>query len=332
MGIHLLTGAGFSRNWGGWVATEVFDYLLGCREVHQAPALRALLWRHQQKNGFESALAEVQRQYSRIQSGAYLTLLQELQSAINGMFEHMNRHLFSVEWELSRQSDRQITTFLARFDSIFTLNQDQLLEHHYWPELYRGPNQSAWLGLQLPATVRTNPQVADRHGQAGPRTLLNDQQTFRVEEGMQPLFKLHGSSGWSAPHMMGNAMILGDNKASDINYFPALNWYFERFEASLTEPGARLMIIGYGFRDPHINSSLIHAIREHGLKIFVIDPFGSEVAARLNPTVNAPIKGPPTILEEAFVEGLIGASRRSLREIFGNDSVEFAKILRFFEV
>ena len=24
----LLTGAGFSRNWGGWLSSEVYDYLL----------------------------------------------------------------------------------------------------------------------------------------------------------------------------------------------------------------------------------------------------------------------------------------------------------------
>ena len=30
---YLLLGAGFSRNWGGWVASEAFEYLLGCPEI-----------------------------------------------------------------------------------------------------------------------------------------------------------------------------------------------------------------------------------------------------------------------------------------------------------
>jgi hypothetical protein len=38
----LLTGAGFSRNWGGWLATEAFEYLLGAVEVDDQ--LRHLLW------------------------------------------------------------------------------------------------------------------------------------------------------------------------------------------------------------------------------------------------------------------------------------------------
>jgi len=34
MGQHfLLTGAGFSRNWGGWLVNEAFEYLLGSKGV-----------------------------------------------------------------------------------------------------------------------------------------------------------------------------------------------------------------------------------------------------------------------------------------------------------
>ena len=54
----LLTGAGFSRNWGGWLATEAFEYLIGCPEVDEP--LRRLLWKHKSRGGgFEDALAEL---------------------------------------------------------------------------------------------------------------------------------------------------------------------------------------------------------------------------------------------------------------------------------
>src|ERR1700733_9926625 len=33
MTLILLTGAGFSRNWGGWLASEAFEYVLGCSDV-----------------------------------------------------------------------------------------------------------------------------------------------------------------------------------------------------------------------------------------------------------------------------------------------------------
>jgi hypothetical protein len=42
---YLLTGAGFSANWGGWVASEAFENLLGTPEIMADPNLRDLLWR-----------------------------------------------------------------------------------------------------------------------------------------------------------------------------------------------------------------------------------------------------------------------------------------------
>jgi len=40
----LLFGAGFSRNWGGWLADEAFEYLLGHPRIDDG--LRVLLWRY----------------------------------------------------------------------------------------------------------------------------------------------------------------------------------------------------------------------------------------------------------------------------------------------
>ena len=57
----LLLGAGFSRNWGGLLANEVFDYLIGQQNVAQDGYLRSLLWNHRTTGGFENALAEASR-------------------------------------------------------------------------------------------------------------------------------------------------------------------------------------------------------------------------------------------------------------------------------
>jgi hypothetical protein len=51
----LLTGAGFSRNWGGWVTNEALEYLVGCPEV--TPNIGNVLWRNKLKGlGFEGPL------------------------------------------------------------------------------------------------------------------------------------------------------------------------------------------------------------------------------------------------------------------------------------
>jgi hypothetical protein len=327
----LLTGAGFSRNWGGWLAYEVFEYLLGCDEISNSPQLRQLLWQHQQQNGFESALAEVQRNYI-FDHVNHLNDLRRLQLAINGMFGHMNRNFFEEQrFEWTQDREMTVTHFLARFDALFTLNQDLLLEHHYNPENDGPPGRARWLGLQLPGMVAGPAQMPPAaRGLAQWMWVAGDQGNFQVQAGMQPLFKLHGSTSWS-DRINESVMILGDNKARDIGMFPILNWYFERFEEYLCQPDTRLMVIGYGFRDAHVNEVIIRGVRDHGLKLYVIDPAGSDLAKRLNPTANAQIQGRPTELEDAFAAGLIGASRRSLREIFGSDKVEFQKVKRFFE-
>lgn len=90
------------------------------------------------------------------------------------------------------------------------------------------------------------------------------------------------------------------------------------------------MVIGYSFRDDHINKVLQVAIAK-GLKMFVIDSNGIDVAKVLNPTAQAGRIYAKTSLEEDVQYALIGASRRLLREIFGNDEIERAKVMRFFE-
>jgi hypothetical protein len=53
-----LLGAGFSRNWGGWLASEAFEYLLGCRKLD--PQTKGLLWAQRNLGGFEATLADLQ--------------------------------------------------------------------------------------------------------------------------------------------------------------------------------------------------------------------------------------------------------------------------------
>ncbi len=86
----LLLGAGFSRNWGGWLASEAFEYLLGCPEISRNPHLQNLLWRNQTLGGFENALAVVQADFIRdpaVNTGH----LQDLQHAVTRMFDDMNK-------------------------------------------------------------------------------------------------------------------------------------------------------------------------------------------------------------------------------------------------
>ncbi|HEY3847448.1 MAG TPA: hypothetical protein VGL95_10075, partial [Acetobacteraceae bacterium] len=59
----LLLGAGFSRNWDGWLASEVYDHISGSSHVRNTPHLQRVLRKTKDGSGFEAALAEVQNDY-----------------------------------------------------------------------------------------------------------------------------------------------------------------------------------------------------------------------------------------------------------------------------
>jgi hypothetical protein len=122
-------GAGFSRNWGGWLASEVFEYLLGSSRLDEA--LRQLLWRHKDRGGFVGALTELQEEHFDSTRSEPEGHLMDLQAAILDMFNDMDEAFGEVTFELQDDIESLVRSFIVRFDAIFTLNQDLLLERHY---------------------------------------------------------------------------------------------------------------------------------------------------------------------------------------------------------
>lgn len=323
----LLLGAGFSHNWGGWLASEAFEYLLGCREVAGDARLRDLLWKHQLTGGFEDALAELQVDFLRDQQ-AHEQSLVAFEAAVTRMFEDMNKAFFEIlNWDPQNAIAK---TLLTRFDAIFTLNQDVFLEHHYLNENMPLISTRRWDGPQLPGMKRVPSQEPLHANSWGRSTWVPSlENEFKVEDRCQPFFKLHGSSNWSASdgrHML----VMGGAKAREIGRNPILKWYAQQFDEYLVGPDTRLMVIGYGFRDQHINDAIKRAL-VRGLKMFIIAPDGAELAMKLNPTRRGGNIIAPTDLEGMLQRTLIGASRRPLRGIFGGDTAEYNKVMRFFD-
>ena len=59
------------------------------------------------------------------------------------------------------------------------------------------------------------------------------------------------------------------------------------------------MVIGYGFRDVHVNNAIDDAVG-HGLRMFVFDPAGAELALRQNKTRQPGQITAPTNLERTL--------------------------------
>jgi hypothetical protein len=86
--------------------------------------------------------------------------------------------------------------------------------------------------------------------------------------------KLHGSINWRAHRPDGDpdeVLVLGGGKAAAIDRFPLLRSYQRIFRDALLAGGVRLLVIGYGFGDEHINEVIRMAGETKQLRLFVVD-------------------------------------------------------------
>lgn len=321
----LLTGAGFSRNWGGWLADEAFEYLLGCAEV--TPFIREQLWRSRGlKLGFEDTLREMRDLHTNSQDGRYQSELRAFETMLEGMFHTMRIGFTNTAFEPGQTEARigpqptPMRDFLCRFDAIFTLNQDTLLEQKYSQSNLLQGSSGKWFEFQSPGLTDA---LVNGQKFASPGVFIPASPPFAVAERRQPYYKLHGSSNWRTSDNSA-LLILGSNKNSEINKIPLLAWYQTEFARLSQQPPVRIMIIGYGFGDLHINDLLIAAAAS-GAEFFIVNTGGVDVLASARGT-----DGISSQLKAALQHSIIGASRRYLKESLYSDTVERTKIMKFF--
>jgi hypothetical protein len=315
---YLLTGAGFSRNWGGWLANEAFEYLLGAPEIDDY--FRNILWEAKLRGeGFEGALSMVQDAYASSKSGESKQRLDRFTQAVIGMFNAMQAAFDKLDY---RGSQLRLQLFLSRFDAIFTLNQDTLLETFYAPARW----SERWYGSYLPY-MKFIEEPAQPYNFMLREPMMQDSESI-TSENYQPIYKLHGSYNWFAEPHGERLLVMGGNKTASIGTFPVLARYQDEFQAMLSQPDSHLMIIGYSFGDSHING-VIQTAATNGLRIFIVDTFGVDVIDKRNTRAQMP--EPATSLMQSLMPRIIGASRRLLKEIIDSDPVENEKVMRFFE-
>jgi SIR2-like domain len=304
----LLTGAGFSYNWGGPLASDVFSALLA--DTGLDSHTRDLLF--DSGGAFETVLADLQLSKDPGDQKRYDALI----TSVVGIFNGMNNTFMHMQFEFENPPSVQhsMTSFLTRFHAIFTLNQDALLEQHYNPMI--GPPMN-WGHLQLPGT-RLMPRFQPSGARQDKFALMEPNPPFRTfGSGAQPYVKLHGSVNWVESNMGKRILIMGGQKAVSIGRYPILTWYHDEFRKMLLRPSAKLMVIGYSFSDSHINDAIVDGTAA-GLKLFIVDPFALKV-----------LKNDPRI--GSARSSLIGYSDRPLKTTFGGDRYAHAQVSKFFD-
>lgn len=306
----LLTGAGFSYNWGGLLASEMFSAVLKDEAIDQPTRDRLFT----ALGGFEEVLADLQLSTDPDDKKRHAALI----TAVAGILNGMNNDFMQVQFEFETPHFVQysVASFLSRFHAIFTLNQDALLEQHYNPNLGQPHN---WSRMESPG-MRYMPGFQLTGARQDKFAVMQPNPPFGAfpSAGVQPYVKLHGAVNWVESNMGQRILIMGGQKAVSIGAFPLLTWYHEEFRKMLTRPSAKLMVVGYSFSDTHINDAIMGGLKA-GLKLYLVDPSGVQVLKK------------DSRLVAAANSQVIGFSVRPLTATFGGDRVGHAQLMRFFD-
>jgi len=327
----LLLGAGFSKNWDGWLAKEFYGDLLNRKQIEASFELTHLLRDHKTKGGFESVLEYLQRQCELSYSAKSKEMLDQFQAAVLETLADMNKGFVNqgaFQFELPQKGgiierDATVSNFMAGFDAIFTVNQDLLLEMHYLDVNVSAHSMNRFTKAYMPAM----------HEMPDPGRILKDWLKVRwkpaaAEVGkplaarMQPYVKLHGSAGWLDANNE-PILVMGGNKAGMIATSGILQWYLQLFEEFLSRTATRLVVIGYGFGDQHINEAIC-AAGSGELKMSIIDPLGEDVIK------NAPSRFNNEDRDQLF--GLVrGEETQTLGKIFDGSGSALNRLRRFLD-
>ncbi len=277
----LLTGAGFSKPFGGYLASEMWSIILSQPQIAESNRLRNILLDD----------LSYERIYDKVLSSTELSSAEKeeftvaLQNAYADLDEAIRSNFLN-----NRQCALALRYFVEKFGGIgnqrgfiFTLNQDLLLERLY-------SNQGGL--LQIPTLDHPDWFSGRFEEKTAPEVSLPDrtriahfcEKFWEKGSGLQNFLyiKLHGSYAWKSAHNT-NAFVIGYEKAGSISKEPLLDWYLDIFKEVLHVPNQTLVIVGYGFMDRHINDIIADSAKT-GLKIHIISPLQpKEFEKVLNP-------------------------------------------------
>ena len=281
----LLTGAGFSYPFGGFLANEFWERLFRRTQVQARPKVRALVLG---ERSFENALAQVRTDPTFDKED-----VSALESAVMEVFASMDADIAQTDfWRDQPANVYGFQEFLQRFQCptqgssnagfIFTLNQDLAVERH-WYNFNHWGHHPALPGIvgSLAMGSQGRSWFSTHVGPLDPSLEVAIPDEFNLELDRRTNYvKLHGSLNWRTASGE-RALVIGSEKTQQIERLPILSTYNELFERVLMTPNRRLTVTGYSFQDEHINTSLNMAARDAGLVVHIWDPFVHDLMQRI---------------------------------------------------
>jgi hypothetical protein len=268
----LLTGAGFTKNFGGFLAREMWSKIFNHHLVKDHQNLRKLVLNDYD---YESI-------YNRVLSGEFSIQEKEaISAAILKAYESLDDVV--RKWTFGTGAPYPVNIYIVNafiekfagrdkeFGFFFTLNQDLFIERHF-NAIRTGLGQPGirklidqyMINLRLPIekinyiSLPTEDRLQkDINSYLSSRTIC--------------YIKLHGSYGWKSSDGK-ERLVIGRDKEKQIHDEPLLSWYAELFKEALELEERKLFVIGYSFRDKHINNIIINSIKNRGLELHLLIP------------------------------------------------------------
>lgn len=304
----LLTGAGFTKNFGGFLASQMWDMIFNNPLIQSTPSLRTLL-QTQQQYDFESAYTDVIEKKGFSQDEKNI-----MEQAIEDAYKMIDDA--TRQWVVSKTGPYPVNWYGV--NDLFTLFNGNANERG----LFFTVNQDLFMerrsGSVCPGVPRFREDFYNFHGKEFTKeyfvTLYKKEDTVKsIEKGFEnhngPLYiKLHGSYGWRSPEGL-NHLVIGRNKKERIEQDPLLKYYFELFQNAIRDGNKKLLVIGYGFNDQEINLTLVDGVENHGLKIYIID-------TRSPQDFRTHLQYGGHVYALPILEGLSGYYCHELKEIF----------------
>ncbi len=270
----LLTGAGFTKNFGAPLAKDFWALIFNHPNIHRRPELRRLL---QKQFDFEDA-------YHQVMSSSDFDAedRRAITKVVWDAFDHIDSIVKDAGLSPEVPNLGGVRGLLKAFAGtkdrpgfIFTLNQDLFVERHYHAEPrplmpYIPSDHVSFRPIRPDETFLDWQKIVDV-AVAGEFSLVADALYF---------IKLHGSCNWKKQDDTG-MMVIGRAKENAISDLPLLSFYAALFRRVIVEGSKRVLCIGYGFGDGHINDVLADGAAA-GTEIYVLDPTpAKEFAKRL---------------------------------------------------
>lgn len=322
----LLTGSGFTKNFGGLSADEMWYFIFNHRRIQAQPKIKELMMKD----------FDYEKIYHVIKEGLYK---KDVKEAIDDGVRFAYKNIDNILRRYSNGNPRpvELTNLLELFyrlpkqnnkSFVFTLNQDMLFERlfsfsvnkpcipgiennpEWFTSYYRKDLEEADY-CNLPDDAKFDPIKQD---------ILSHQNLF--------IIKLHGSFNWNSyDGTLG--MVIGRDKIEQIQKEPLLRYYFEVFKETLLNYHRRLLIIGYGFCDEHINRIIAESVRKYGLKIYIISPESIRDFKKKLKNVDKITEGDN--FAEDILNGISGYLPYKLMEIFPEDYTQTQAKINLFE-